>query len=114
VYGSQILVTEFTRADLSDHFTLRAIDRVRVKGKSAPTQVYEVLGERNYEPSDAHRWFADGLEAYGRLAFAKALDLFRKGCNGDPLCEVFVSRCEQLLVKPPPGDWDGVWHLESK
>jgi adenylate cyclase len=114
VYGSQILITEFTRDELGDHFAVREVDRVRVKGKSAPTQIYEVLGERGQRPSEAHRWFADGLEAYRRLAFGPALASFRRGCEGDPLCAVFASRCEQLIEAPPAGDWDGVWHLESK
>ena len=85
-----------------------------MKGKTAPTEIYEVLGERGHALGDGHKHFADGLNAYRRLAFDKALGCFRKGCGDDPLCGVFAERCERLLVTPPPEDWDGVWHLETK
>jgi adenylate cyclase len=114
MYGSQILVTEFTRARLGDHFALRPVDHVRVKGKRERTEVYEVLGERGYELSAGQRSFGLGLTAYRELAFREAMVHFRNGAETDPCCQVFADRCRQLIALPPPADWDGVWHLQSK
>jgi adenylate cyclase len=114
IYESQILVTEFTRAQLGDHFALRAVDHVRVKGKHERTEIFEVLGDRDYRQTAEQASFCAGLEAYRRQDFKGAAGHFRRGQAGDPLCRVFASRCEQLMGTPPAGDWDGVWHLSSK
>jgi adenylate cyclase len=114
MYGSQILITEFTRSRVGDHFALRPVDHVRVKGKRERTEVYEVLGERDYRLTAEQACFCAGLEAYRQRQFTDALPHFNRGVAGDPLCQVFASRCEQLLGTPPAPDWDGVWHLESK
>jgi adenylate cyclase len=114
MYGSQILVTEFTRARLGDHFALRPVDHVRVKGKRERTEVFEVLGETGYELSAGQRSFGLGLSAYRQRAFGDAMTHFRNGAETDPCCQVFADRCRQLIALPPPSDWDGVWHLESK
>jgi adenylate cyclase len=114
VYGSQILITEFTRARIGDAFALRPVDHVRVKGKHQRTEVFEVLGERGYQPTTAQDCFCTGLQAYRRRDFKAALHDFHRGLSDDPLCHVFAKRCETLLTTPPPADWDGVWHLETK
>ena len=114
LYGSQILISEFTRARIGDEFVLRAVDHVRVKGKNERTEVYEVLGERGYQPTAGQASFGAGLEAYRRREFKEAVGHFMRGMGGDPVCGVFARRCEMLLANPPARDWDGVWHLESK
>jgi len=121
MYGSQVLVSDVTRAELGDQFVLRAVDVVRVKGKGKPTEVFEVLGERGYELTPAQACAEAGLTAYCRRAFAEALDHFRRGEAagrsgeaGDALCHVFAGRCEKLIADPPADDWDGVWHLKDK
>jgi adenylate cyclase len=114
LYGSHVLVSEFTRRELGDHFALRVVDHVRVKGKTEPTEIYEVLGDRDYQPTAAQACFAPGFVAYRRGAFTEALDHFCRGADEDPLCRVFTSRCNLLLASPPPPDWDGVWRLPTK
>ncbi|MEW5944829.1 MAG: adenylate/guanylate cyclase domain-containing protein, partial [bacterium] len=44
LYGVTILVTEATKAELGDRFATRFIDRVRVKGRTKPVEVHEVIG----------------------------------------------------------------------
>ncbi|KAJ3118903.1 hypothetical protein HDU96_006554 [Phlyctochytrium bullatum] len=44
VYGTMILICDKTREEVKDHFHLREIDAVIVKGKTVPVTIYEVLG----------------------------------------------------------------------
>jgi adenylate cyclase len=93
---------------------MRAVDHVRVKGKHERTEIFEVLGDRDYRQTAEQASFCVGLEAYRRRDFKGAAGHFRRGQAGDPLCGVFANRCEQLVATPPALDWDGVWHLSSK
>ena len=65
-YGSQILISEFTRRKLRGTYRTREIDRVVVKGKTEPVAVFEVLDyhtEQSFpHPSDVIGRFRDGLD----------------------------------------------------
>jgi adenylate cyclase len=43
VYGTHILVTEFTKACIGDEFLTRELERVKVKGKEEEVMLYELL-----------------------------------------------------------------------
>ncbi|MFO7559800.1 MAG: GAF domain-containing protein [Desulfobacterales bacterium] len=113
-YGTDILITESTRSELGDQFTTRLVDHVRVKGKKRPVQIFEVLGEKDIPLSKSQKYFCEGRDLYNQRAFRKARKLFEKGVNEDPLCRVFLDRCNYFLGSPPPSDWDGVWVLPER
>ena len=43
IYGTHILITEFTKAWLGDEFLTRELERVKVKGKEEEVMLYELL-----------------------------------------------------------------------
>jgi adenylate cyclase len=43
VYGTHILITEFTKACIGDEFLTRALERVKVKGKEEAVMLFELL-----------------------------------------------------------------------
>jgi adenylate cyclase len=43
VYGTHILITEFTKACIGDEFLTRELERVKVKGKEEAVMLYELL-----------------------------------------------------------------------
>ena len=45
-FGTRILISEFTFAQIADaKFVARELDLIRVKGKSQPVKIYELLGD---------------------------------------------------------------------
>jgi adenylate cyclase len=51
IYGTNIIISEYTHENVKDKFICRELDTIRVKGKNKPVQIYEVLdtvGERTY------------------------------------------------------------------
>jgi len=114
VYGTRILVTDSTRTELGDAFVTREVDRVRLKGRSAPVRVHEVLGPPGTQPTPAQARFAEGYGAYRERRFAEAAKIFARGARSDGPCRVFHGRCRTFLAQPPPSDWDGVWEALHK
>jgi adenylate cyclase len=112
-YGTGILISETTQKELGPDITTRLVDLVRVKGKTQPVQIYEVLGEKGVALTPAQEMFNRGMGYYQKMEFAKAAACFEKGIDRDPLCRVFLDRCLHFKNSPPAGDWDGVW-VESE
>jgi adenylate cyclase len=108
-YGIGILISESTQKEIEGLFTTRLVDQVLVKGKKKPIQIFEVLGEHGVQLTAAEECFCRGLELYRRCEFDEAREIFRGGIEGDPLCSIFLARCDHFRENPPSDDWDGVW-----
>ena len=93
---------------------VRQVDNVLVKGKNRPVLVYEVLGDKDYQPTAAQQLFTEGFAAYHRRDFTAAHRLFQRGADEDKLCQTFATRCEHYQQEPPADDWDGVWQARQK
>jgi adenylate cyclase len=63
LYGARIMISEFTHERLGGRFLTRELDRLRVKGKKLPVNVFEVLADASdpLEPAQARL-----LEAHAR------------------------------------------------
>ncbi|MFQ5817905.1 MAG: CHASE2 domain-containing protein [Terriglobia bacterium] len=116
LYGTQILVGPATYAAVRERFRLREIDRVRVRGRTQPLTVYELLG-RLEQPLPEEAWlaaFAEGLAAYRRREWAAAAEAFaaaRARNPADACAEFYLSRAQQFAENPPPEEWEGVLYL---
>ena len=115
VYGAKIIISEYTRGALSDQFLVRRLDRVRVKGKSKPVEIYEVLADTDRARTIRDR-FEEGLRAYFAGDFAQAAALFTELGNGmhDPAALFFAERCRFFMQQPPSAPWDGVYVATTK
>lgn len=118
-YGTRIIISEFTYADIKEQFCCREVDRVRVKGKLEPVKIYEVLCEG--KPIEQMKSWLDeyqkGYLLYSQKNFAEAKVHFEKtqALRGeDPLSEVYIERCNEYIADPPPADWDGVYVMKTK
>jgi adenylate cyclase len=108
-YETGILISETTQQELGDGFVTRLVDRVRVKGKTQPVRIYEVLGEKGFLLTPSQKFFFQGMHFYQKMAFDDAAACFAEGTKGDYLCRIFLDRCRHFKDAPPVDDWDGVW-----
>ena len=56
VYGTPIIISQFTREALNGGFFCRKIDVVRVKGKTVPIEIFEPLAEGEPDPRPERKW----------------------------------------------------------
>lgn len=112
-YGTRILLGEATRAAVKDALVTRRLDRLVVAGKSAPVEVYELIGRK--EETDAARieavaHFEKGLERTWRRDWEGALAEFRESLRlvpDDAPSRAFLARVRAYQAAPPPPDWQG-------
>lgn len=119
-YGTEILISEETYRRLRERISCRRVDRIAVKGRSSPTDIYEVLGETSavaVELLDAARVYEAGLDAYLRRDFLMAARLFEDAVQrrlGDVAAAVMLARAKRYCREPPPPEWTGIFAMQSK
>ncbi len=120
-YGAQVLLSEFTVADLKQHHSLREIDLLRVKGKTEPVTIFEAMDHRTDAtfPSlaEALTTYAEATAALKRRDWQAALAGFEAVLGlhpGDGPSAMHRDRVRHYIANPPPDDWNGVWTMESK
>jgi len=119
-YGTQILISESTRQAAGDAIEVREVDFIRVKGKTLPTRIYELVatkGRLTAQQQAVHAAFAEALAAYRAQHWDQALAGFRQVLQIDPTdspTQVFARRCETLRAAALSADWDGVYKLDTK
>lgn len=118
-YGTRIIVSEFTYAEIKDAFTCREVDWVRVKGKNKPVKIYELVCEGAPEPNKAKalQLFQAGYELYHAQKFSEAIAQFESALAvtpNDETAKIYIERCQEYLADPPPSDWDGVYVMKTK
>ncbi|MGV1099134.1 CHASE2 domain-containing protein [Thiovibrio sp. JS02] len=117
-YGTNIVISEFTRLALGDDFFCRYLDQVRVKGKDRPVKIYEPICEG--EPPPAIRREVEEFEAalrlYRQRSFSEARELLLGLNKTSPrkLHDLYLSRIEHFQGNPPPEEWDGSFTFTSK
>ncbi len=120
MFGTRAMISEFTQKIVGDEFAVRELDFLRVKGKTQPIRVYELVSETAKLTPDvvgALRDFREGLAFYRDRAFVKAQGKFNAVLGAyaeDHPSKIYIKRCEEFLHVPPPKDWDGVYVMTSK
>ncbi|KAJ3072848.1 hypothetical protein HDU98_002771 [Podochytrium sp. JEL0797] len=120
-YGVSILITENTVEEVGDHFLLREVDSVIVKGKSKAVTIYELLGRKGDVLDDnmvkALEFFAMGLKMYRQRFFEQAVECFSlalKEKADDGPSQVMLDRSIAFQHDLPGEDWTGVHFADSK
>ncbi|MBW1805873.1 MAG: adenylate/guanylate cyclase domain-containing protein [Deltaproteobacteria bacterium] len=119
-YKTNILISEFTYERVKDEFVCMELDCVRVKGKTLPVNIYQLIGERDYvsqEQIEAISHFHKGLQLYKKQSWDNAISTFEmvSAMNKDIYAaELYIERANDLRSNPPPTDWDGVCTMKTK
>ena len=114
VYGTHIIVSEFTAGQIQDQFKLRLLDTVKVTGKETPVSIYELMASREScapELKDLAARYELGLLHYSQRNWSEALKNFREALKihpADQPSQMFIQRTEAFLKAPPPDGWNGV------
>jgi len=116
VYGVRLLVSGMAAAQCSGLGTHRLVDRVIVKGKSEPVELFEC--ENPCTPpayAEICRRYQAAYAEYTQGRFAAAQEQFDLlvGEFSDGPSRVLSARCAQLQAQPPAA-WTGIWKMDAK
>jgi adenylate cyclase len=114
-YGTRIICGATAAGMAAGEMLLRRLDRVRVKGKKIPEEIFEVVAVKERAPAELPQRlerFEEGLRLYFSGDFSSAMAIFASLAD-DPPALVFARRCRWLLDNPP-GEWDGCWTFTEK
>jgi adenylate cyclase len=118
-YGVKLLVSESALAGL-EGFVTRHLDRVRVKGKAEPVDIFEVctaLQEATPELLTELAAHERGMDAYFSGRWDEALDVFGALAQQYPqrsCYRLYPERIDALRQQHPDGLWDGVFEHTAK
>ncbi|MEQ1843631.1 MAG: adenylate/guanylate cyclase domain-containing protein, partial [Verrucomicrobiales bacterium] len=124
-YGVYTMVTNETRIlsrAIKDDLRFRYLDRLIVKGRSKPVEVYELVGVESDLGADAKAAIENyqaGIQLYlerkwdpARAAFVEAARLERFPKENPSL--VMSRRCLAFKADPPGEDWQGEYVMSTK
>lgn len=121
VYNVDIIVTDQLVATADYAFASRTIDWVRVKGRTEPLKLVEVL---SHLPDDLQEQrlarsvaIQQGLDLRIEGKLRDALDVFREAKKlspQDPILKHHIKWTEELILHGVPEHWDGALQLGTE
>ncbi len=119
LYGTRILISADTHAQVAGHVSTRRLGVVRVKGKNAVTDIHELraLGPPAGPDAEAIGAFEAGVERFLARDFAVAEAAFRRVLAlwpGDAPSLRYLEEIRALGHTSPGPDWDGVFTATAK
>lgn len=120
IYGTSILATAPVQRAAGSRFAWRAVDRVAVYGRSAPVDLFELLGEESALTDEQRRerdLYERALKDYFSGHFPRAAEGFGELLKTRPdhaSAALFKARCDAFVLQPPPPGWDGTFVFEQK
>ncbi len=114
-FGTYTLISQTTKEEIADAFPVREVSRVAVVGRKEPVVVYEPLlpEDMNEQKQKTLTIFLKALNLYYGGDFDQAGSVFADIARHDPVAQIYVEKCTELLARPPE-DWQGVWVVTTK
>jgi adenylate cyclase len=120
-YGTRVMLSDSAREACGEHAITRVLDYLKVKGKSEPTKVHELLGLKGeggilYQPAYVELYHR-AMDEYKSGDFKKAKNIFAECLATEPrdsVAALYLQRCEHFISEPPDGVWDGVYTMKTK
>jgi len=123
-YWTNIIISQtfYEKIKNKEEFALRLIDKITVKGKTEPINIYQVMNLYSFEITDDLKEYLDKfqywLKFYFSWEFIKAKDIFQelfilKRWREDSVLRVLLDRIDYLLQNETK-DWNGIWKFTSK
>ena len=111
-YGAHILISEYTHARLPPgRFNSRPLDKVKVKGKTTPVQIFEVIHGVHplAKDTEAFSFYNEAYSAFSQKDFAKSRTLLEGillAHPDDKPTARLLKLSEKWLNEPVPEDFD--------
>jgi len=131
-YGVYTMVAGETKVEAEkygDDIVFRYLDKIVVKGRSRPVDIYEIVGLTGdvSEPTrECLRIYDEAMQAYLARDWSTAMDRFEASAKLEPYQPnastfiatnpslVLLERTRIYAVNPPGDDWDGRYIMTSK
>jgi adenylate cyclase len=116
-YGTTIAASEMTVSQTGSSFAWRELDAIRVKGRTTPVKLYELMAEADHETAQqaaSSAAYAEGLAYWRSREFGAAAKCFERVANFDKPSALFFGRATTLADTPPAPHWEPVNTLEAK
>jgi adenylate cyclase len=131
-FGVYSMCTEDTKKAAeatSQEVLFRRLNKIIVKGKTTPVEVYEMIGLRAEATPDTLRCielFEKALELYFAQKWDEAKAMFAEAEKLEPLqpgrdpgvahnpSDLMQEACDEKKAHPPPADWNGVEEMHEK
>jgi len=108
-YGVFFMFTEHTLNQISTPENLVMLDKIAVKGQTAPVTIYTILRDHKYA-----RVVNRMVDSYQNRAWAECanqIEIIKEHNWNNTLAELYANRIKQPM---PKGEWDGVERKTSK
>ena len=108
-YGVFFMFTEHTLNQINTPENLVMLDKIAVKGQTAPVTIYTILQDHKYA-----RVVNRMVDSYQNRAWAECanqLEIIKDHKWNDTLADLYAERIKQPM---PKGEWDGVERKTSK
>src|SRR5262249_10368479 len=119
VYGTEIIISETTRAAAGDTIRVRELDRVAVYGRVGSTAIFELRGMAADGETEA--WidvYEAGLAHCRARRWPEAVAAFEQVMamrpEGDGPSATLLEHCRRCIKSPPPPEWQAVTVMGTK
>ena len=118
-YHVQLIISEATYRHIASQFVCRELDKIRVKGKTQPVNIYELMdvAENRSTYESLLSQFDGAMTAYRAQNWDEAANLFAEILTtfpDDGPTQVFLERAVEFSENAPEGEWDGVYVMKTK
>jgi adenylate cyclase len=120
-YKTDLAIGESVYPLVREKFLVRTLGVIVVKGKSKPVKVYEVLDDFEKPvglwPAEWVTAYEKAMDSYFARDFRAASKGFKKCLEqrpGDFCSQKYLEICQELILDPPPADWDGREIMKTK
>lgn len=115
-YGTHIIISQTTQEAVKDHFHLRELDLIRVKGKQHPLKIYELIclkSQATHTQIETQTIYEKALSHYRKQQWTEAAHLFQQLAT-DPPSQTMLKRIELFKTEKMPDNWDGTQTFLTK
>ena len=124
-WGIDAQVAQSVYDKTKDNFVYRKLGGIRVKGKTEPVNVYELICKKGEEPKNLQnliKKFDFAMELYLKQEWDNAIKAFEDSDKLEDMSgprktnpsRTYIKICKEFKSNPPGHNWDGIYTFKSK